>query len=451
VLKAVAHGYAVAEVPLDCPKSPGDVTVKLVRGFSLTGTVETPEGHPIAGAKVAAADTESWSDANGRFVMEHLPEGQSLLLPSADGYLNENGRAESVISWEVPSIKPLKIVLYSASVILVKLRSEEGRPISEALVECSNASGVVKRVFTNTSEARCMLVPSDGIVAVSVRAVGYLSPAAVNLDVGSPGTKDVQITLSRGLSLDGHVLDQRGRPHPGVKLRFSSEPGPDVRVYVAVSGANGAFHLDGLPEGAFTVGRQTSPDDAEGEDRRVVRAGDADVRIVVPRKARVSGVVKSDGKAVASLRVNGQSVRTDSGRFIAEVQSGSEINLSGDFAPTRLSVTLSPGEERDLGTISVDPLGTIEGQISNVTGPGHVFVGLVRPSGDIAPVEADVDRAGHFLVRQMAPGRYVVVVNTSRGEIARECDVHAGRTTAVELALPRGATIIAPKSEAALR
>jgi hypothetical protein len=261
-------------------------------------------------------------------------------------------------------------------------------------------------------------------------------------------TTELIVQLQKGLTLNGRVVDEQGRPVPGVELMLLPDA-PDVVGRVGgTSGADGQFHLEQLADATYelyVMGRSKA-DAGPDEPYMVVHGGDADVRVVVPQKARVRGVVKRDGAAVSHLVVNGHAIATAAGRFSYELppEEGPQLSLMGDFAPITLTASNHPGVETDLGTIRVEPLGAIEGHIGNAPGEGQIFIGPASPSPEIAGSYANVDEQGHFSVSMRAPGQYIAAVNTSRGEIVREFDVHAGRTTTVEIALPRGVRLEEP-------
>ena len=271
-----------------------------------------------------------------------------------------------------------------------------------------------------------------------VRDLRTLRHAAIVLEsYGYPDECKRLVAIVKGLA---------AKPDETIKRSSDTdEEKAEELQFSGTSGSNGEFLLSGLAPGRYRLtveGRAREASDAPG---LIVNAGDVDVRVVVPRPAIIRGTVKRDGVPVTRLTIDEEPVLARDGRFVFELapEGDGEITLRGDFVPVTLAVTHKPGIETDLGVIDVTPLGAIEGRIANVTAEGRVFVGpSAGASKLIAAGQFNVDERGRFHVPHRAPRRYIVAVNTDRGEVVRECEVRAGRTTTLDFAVPRGATLV---------
>lgn len=93
-----------------------------------------------------------------------------------------------------------------------------------------------------------LTAPGDAPVWLLVRHPRYL-PELVEV---SPGCRRVSVALQRPGAIRGRLLDAAGLPLAGVRVRGFCPSAVDVAE--ARTGADGAFHLEGLRPGEWMVG-----------------------------------------------------------------------------------------------------------------------------------------------------------------------------------------------------
>jgi hypothetical protein len=122
-----------------------------------------------------------------------------------------------------------------------------------------------------------------------------VAPLGVPLAVG-PNATNVNLTVYRGLFIEGKLLGPEGEPRTGWQVFASAE---DPRLWVeGRSRKDGTFRIGPLPPGEFTIERDNS-EEMEGFDPVKARAGDRNVVLQMRRFAITTiGVVNAEGTAV---------------------------------------------------------------------------------------------------------------------------------------------------------
>jgi protocatechuate 3,4-dioxygenase beta subunit len=295
--------------------------VRLLRGGSVAVTVETPDGEPLAGARVEhqAPGEESVrflhggsgpvTDAAGRVGFAHLAAGTHRFRPAGAGdelAFAAGGGAEIRMSrtgGDVPPDEGWREVAVaegsSAELLLVAPRRvavfgtvyEGGEPLEGALVRLSEAGSerdpLLGMLGGGGPQARA---DGRGRYRIERAAAGeYLlevthpsrqMPAQFELRVGSEDVeRDVDLPVS---ILAGRVTDAEGRPLPGVSLtpeRAADAERPQammIRVMAFASG-DGGDEVVSVEDGSMSAVRATT--DAEG--RYELRGVLPDVDLVV--------------------------------------------------------------------------------------------------------------------------------------------------------------------------
>ena len=142
-------------------------------------------------------------------------------------------------------------------------------------------------------------------------------PEQVDLRLGSGEHRTgIALTLARrNGSIQGVVLGPDGQPLAGVVVQAALERGglPSPRFFVsrgdaagggrAITGGDGAFALEGLPPGTFTVW-VTHPDLPE-QARPGVAAGTRNLRLQLERGGTLAGVVVTpDGRPLPAYQMS---------------------------------------------------------------------------------------------------------------------------------------------------
>jgi len=206
--------------------------------------------------------------------------------------------------------------------------------------------------------------------------------------------------------------------------------------------SDGAGHFRAvLPTGSYscTVGKE-----AFGTREETLEISpDRPVELPIPlnREARLSGrIVDSAGTPQAGIRVSagtrGSAATDASGRFeIAALDQGwYDINVdhSAWVAEKKLSVTLAPGQRKDLGKITVRKGGTLTALLS--AGGLPVSRADISLGGNLAHRYARTDKQGKAVFRKLPPGSYTLESYDERlMESKTAVEITEGKSTTIQL------------------
>jgi protocatechuate 3,4-dioxygenase beta subunit len=251
----------------------------------LAGRVVDETGTPIASAGVRAthprgqrlpgADdgnapvSEAMTDADGRFLLEHLPPGR---YDVSAGIL---GRVATTLANVEAGRKDLVLTLARGVRLTGRVRDERGAPVASFQLELQLHRGPLER----ESEATLTVVDPEGRFSVEGLGAGTytlrvashgLAPAAqpVSLPPGATEAGPVEITLAPGARLEGQVVKAKAQgPLAGARVQVEHGLyGASLStVFDAMTDASGRFTIDGLAAG--TVSLSVS---AQGHDTRIV-------------------------------------------------------------------------------------------------------------------------------------------------------------------------------------
>ncbi|MBL9088540.1 MAG: carboxypeptidase regulatory-like domain-containing protein, partial [Planctomycetia bacterium] len=353
--------------------------------------VDDVTGAGVAGARVVVSATNGTSSVSaatvtggdGAFVVPELVGGGTIIVAGAEGYA-----ASSVV--QVVE-RPVVIRLARAATLRGTVtRRRDGRPVADAEVRMiaigAQRGARFGPVFTDAAGRYELggLPPRE--VAVSAAAPGLAlpiaeadatgwTPTSAALEAGA--TTVVDVALDDAPVVPGRVLDADGRPvaHAVVTVAPLDESLWRDLAFPErgdVTGDDGAFELDGLPEGATVCLQVTTSVDPEGiTNSFVVAAGGPIIEIRVPT-ARALRVVVTRSHDSAPLP--GAHVESLDGA----VQASADAHGVAWFAPFRRvgPMTLrvrSPGYAT--AVVSVDPEAR---EVAASLGDGARLAGHVR-------------------------------------------------------------------------
>jgi protocatechuate 3,4-dioxygenase beta subunit len=367
--------------------------VVLHRPLRLAGRI-IDQGRPVPGVPVRAQyqgetgddtragllpDQVATTDAEGRFTFDSLsPASYRLRASHGDRH---------ALHWVDREQHPSpEVVLELGTALLIEgtLRDEAGNPIADV--------GMTGAQHDATSDAagHYALGPMEpGQVLIRLYTVRH--GHAVRIVESGPGTLRADFTLETRSLLEGVVVDSDGRPLPGATVELmkpiteengAGEPaeGFDREDFTQTDEA-GRFILGAAAPGAYHLEARA----LEGRIRmeRPVTVPAKDVRIVLPRKGRVSGTLTDEHGAPCP---------------------GAEVRLwRQDTAPR-------DGEDEDEET--QDTLEDTEAVVTDARGrfdlwglkPGRFFVEATRVWGGVErsasrPVELREDQAVEVALR----------------------------------------------------
>jgi hypothetical protein len=170
-----------------------------------------------------------------------------------------------------------------------------------------------------------------------------LARTSASVDLRKEPIQHLRLTLPRGRSLSGTVVDEAQKPVAGLELKaFNAEEpaGPQRAQQVIVTDGSGRFFLEGAPATVNLSGARVTA---------VVGPGTSTVTLVQRQARWVDGrVLLTDGGIAAGVVIDGSQATKADGTFSFEVDPGEERRtfefwLKPTTARRLLTVELSPG------------------------------------------------------------------------------------------------------------
>lgn len=451
-------------------------------GGHLSGRVTDGSGRPVEGAEVSAnlparffgldlsSVREGASDADGRFRLEHVPEGKILVRAEGDGFLpSDTAEVEVDDGGEHAGIE---LVLDPGGAIEGRVRWPDGEPAPnvpvrllfdpafmggpEALGSLRGASG-----SATTDESGLFRISGLGRGPFSISATAEKNVGGVTvehrafLDGVRPGSTGLQLELSAPVGLTGVVVDGSGEPVTTMQIFARRDTGgggmsvPTTRPRIEdFEDEQGRFRLDDVRPGTWRIW-VNGPSHLSTEPTLVeVGAETAEVRVVAQKAARASGrVVDPGGVPVAGAQV----VEGAGGLNLAALTEGGpppisdETTLDGEFdlgplpagpgsitaihqefaSSSAMALELLPGEHRSGLLLSLTLGGAVEGVVYQKSGePAEGRLVTVMSSnvmsGGFTQEVAITDGAGGFRVEGLTPGTYQVISMDTGGDMTDE-------------------------------
>ncbi len=439
-------------------------------GFS--GPVEEPggviegralhlDGTPWSGGTVTAslvgAPHLQWSariSPDGTFAIRGLDVGQAYRLDA----MGEGGRAHTTVAARVAgSGEATTLRVEPPAALVVRVVDEHGEPVAN--IEAVRLSdGREPGRAGGTSECGVFrfdrVPPGERYVVVEFVGSDSISrPVRV-----ASGRNDVRVAIDLGVRIEGTATDGRGRPADRVRVTAGwiappspGSHGPDrvAEARTILTDADGRFCFARLRREEGLRWRLSVDDEnARMRDPVEVVAPAGDVRLVVERAGRVR-VRFVDAKGVAVTgdvevrRERGEELRSTSDRlegdgllrldgFSAATET-IEV-LAAGFAPVTREVRVPPGDELDLGVITMTSGHRVAGVVVDGRGlPVEGAILLVSHHG-----RTITDPNGRFAFDGVPPGPLPILVVAERF-LRRSLEVTAESSTALRIELSSGA------------
>ncbi|MGE6761143.1 carboxypeptidase regulatory-like domain-containing protein [Corallococcus interemptor] len=289
-----------------------DVTLDLYRKQRLEGVVLTPDKRPASGVTVQLRRNSEYgetvttrSDAQGRFAFDGIPAKEYTVWAWSDGQTAYGDTRVTPPRSAVVQMRP-------GTVLEGTVRNEQGQPISGVRVQAlSGGAGAMLPPETVTDGAGHYRLGPLTTASVELELTGAhhrVRREQLLLDGARAGPWD--FTLTSGHSVDGTLVDNDGKPVPGVYLSLgtalasgghslaatnfqdafgkSNEAG---RFVAGALDAAGRWDLLVAPQGFIPL---TLP----------VQVPSTGVRVVLDRGASVSGTVTdATGQPLPEVRI----------------------------------------------------------------------------------------------------------------------------------------------------
>lgn len=312
-------------------------------------------------------------------------------------------------------VTQVTLVVDRAGTIAATVIDESGQPVPRPTLELlTRGFEVVSKRTVQTGELAVFGPIGAGEYQVRASAEGYQS---VTLPVKvKPGETTVEVTMTKGTTISGRVIDEYGRPAPGVAV-LVTPTGESI-----VADADGKFSASVPSPGLYELHAHHS--DWGGVDAKV-QAPKEGVQLQLEPRAGAEITVTANGR-----RVEGASVTLfhTQGNFRSDRTSGADgvvlmrglppdsytlVATHPDFLGSeRQTLTLRDGELLKL-TAELKAGAAIEGQVVDTLGaPVSGITVSVAPRASEPQI---TDAQGHFKLSPLRPQVGYVLRATARG------------------------------------
>jgi hypothetical protein len=268
-----------------------DVTIRLMRGAVISGTIRDADGQPARGFYVGLAyyrrspttgertlvrwGTTGYTDDRGMYRLYGLPPGEYVVTASI------GARQTDLMTATETEIQRAFALLQPGA----------AAPAASTLAGASSAGPVPRR-------------PTVGYV--SIYYPGTPTPdhaSSITVGVGEERTGvDFQAQLVPTLRIDGMLTTADGQPVPRASVRANSVVASVAADYYgsvgggATTDTDGRFRISGLPPGTYVVStRVTSPASLWAAVETVLHSSDAIVHLTLATGTRITGRVTVHG------------------------------------------------------------------------------------------------------------------------------------------------------------
>jgi protocatechuate 3,4-dioxygenase beta subunit len=394
------------------------VDVKIVLApSSLAGIVVDAAGAPVEDAEVfARAEVPNGvalehTDAHGRFDLGGLPPGRYKIVAQRSGSQVEGAAVEVATS-----NRHVRLVVPDPAGITGRVLLD-GKPVTYygvAIDEDANASYSRPVPVRDPAGRFTQRDVAPGTFAVIIIGPGFARRVVEGVHVASGGMTDVgDISVTRGDSVRGRVVDARGAGIAGATVRITSRYSIGATGLRAILG--GDFSATSDAGGYYEVGGQQASDDDRRIEATHPTSGTSGIRVLA------AGQLELELELTASGSIDGTVVRPRSGVGSAtatrvddgDVHYDAEITAAGSFRFPQL-----PAGDYDVRVVSSNAQPPVR---ATVTAGARTVVVFERPAH---PAELRVHAAGCSLIS----------LRTAADEMLRLESCNEGRVTFPELA-----------------
>ena len=419
------------------------VELRTELGARVTGRVLRPNGDPVDEARIRVeasgggnhAGRLAHAGADGGFDLRGIPPGPVLIVAELDSTVPARWGPRVLVDGQEET--GIELVLGGGETLSGSVRHPDGSAARNAQVHLDCPPDVLSARVD--SDGRFEFAGLRlGRYTLSARSSRYTGPDMQGrvewfaTAEASAGAHDVVLTLSRGGTLAGSVVDDLGAPVAPCQIRaVATLDGGVVRrsARSAEGSPDGSFSVDELLDGTWRV--VATWHDVESNTVEVRMPGAEPVTLTLPRPASISGtVVDAAGapvdSAVVAAGVDGwfagrrTEVGPDGGFLLPNLPAGSvrlQASASG-FARAVRSVSLNPGEQLEGLSLALLDEATITGELAPESRP-RAAREVRLTHGELGPIETVVtDDHGRFEVHGLPAGEYQLAASPSPAEIA---------------------------------
>jgi hypothetical protein len=366
------------------------------------------------------------------------PEERHDDRPTAGPFVDEDEQVQSAQVRDAPR----SVTTGTASISGFVLSDDQASaPVRRAKVTLRGGQAGVEFSVLTGEDGRWRIqgLPAGRYTAAATKAAYLNSTYGATRPGQSPGSAiavtdgravtGITLKMSRGGVIAGRVVDEAGRPVPGIGVRAAQiqttggtrrlvyagfQPGPGGSSFSRQTDDLGQYRIYGLPSGSYVVGTATA-----GPGIRSPFAG-VDIRTVSAEDLRAASSGDAAGAAVSAANTAGTFTPTG-GRSVGYAPIYFPSALLVDEA---IKVEVAAGEERNGVDISMRlvPMAIVSGVVvgADRETPGRRLQLITTSSGGISsggvsmstlPVRPD----GSFSTRPLAPGRYTLSASGGPG------------------------------------
>jgi len=310
VAKAMPGSLEVTE------QQPVRLAVSLKRAPLVRGVARDQAGEPVAGAKVRVFPHETATTADdGTFEVTAL-SSRSSTQPSEPFILaRDEGRSLAAALPLDEARDRIEVVLAPAVTLRGQVVDPRGEPVAHARISLTTYAGNVGTSVDSTmtgADGRYEIkaLPAGRKYELSADARGFATTLVpVWLTEGIRGTSDLERVTLRpaNLSVSGMVLDEQGKPMPGIQVSVKDEGYTDG-LY-ADTDKDGRFTIDGLGAGDIVVSAGRKVDGRWDGGSVDALAGDTGVTVILggnafnrPRPGDAAGEEEANARTLDKLR-----------------------------------------------------------------------------------------------------------------------------------------------------
>jgi hypothetical protein len=388
-IEAKAPGFQLVEITQRLNDPVTEVQLKLPPGGSIQGQVVDDKGKPLAGVSVVARPGSSplqfdaaTSDKDGRFSLNYVPRSQTMEIRAS---LQEYQDLVESFALNGTGRRPLELTLKpreSGGDVEVTVVDAERRPVAGAeIVNAGTRNSMFRRTTTDDQGRATLkdlsLFSSQEKPELTIRAERF-APSVVKVPRSGNGPARVTVTLEKGHSFRGRVVNAAGEPIPTANVR-TSEGNRGGAYGLGTTHAvdkEGRFSTTTLVPGSlltidapgYTPAHQMKMRLDQDEEQVITLDRTGHYRIVVVDgnskepvhkfKARLAfssttppeGVLR--GRSMSSEQTRGKSIDDNGGRLFWDgLPNNSAFDLLIDadgYEPLRRSALITSRDESDL-------------------------------------------------------------------------------------------------------
>jgi protocatechuate 3,4-dioxygenase beta subunit len=380
------------------------IQLELQAGAPVAGRVLSPDGAPVAGARVrfsamsgfvARADAVRdavTTDVDGRFRFDALPRGTFRFLATHTTYAP--GSSSPITLDGTSERNDVEIRLAAGAVLAGRVVTKDGKPAPSATIRITArtngaAYDAPRQTYADADGHFEMTgLPRREMLVVALHESASSDIVPVDL-AKTPEQRDVVIVLDQDGAIAGVVVDQNGKPVDGAAVWAALTVGTgdmkfqrQLRGYSQeLSDAGGRFAIHGLRPGSYKLYASrnggATPGDVRLRKGTPASVGDTNVKIVLGEEGGVKGTVAfADGTSPGLFAIGigkGAPVpfATSDGSFELNGLPAGELGLSIDgpsFDPITVPAKIDPGGVADVGTITVKKGRTLSGRVLDPNG-----------------------------------------------------------------------------------